>query len=215
MSTPHLARRNFLKSLSAFGFTAFLPLNLLPKTAAKPKIHFISIGDLSSHILTYLSETRPNSQAANLNEVYSCITDGQFEEYDQHKNIHQLDYENFNRANLLQHKSRCLLLTDLNDAQAVSIAADICKTQRLSGQKCTLIAFLPFLFEGTTSRQKAENRLISLTQQAACHAIDLEKLRQEYGDLPYNEAFQRFNEKVERVLEEVILENFNIPFLIC
>ena len=96
-----------------------------------------------------------------------------------------------------------MLLTDLNDAQAASITADICKTQRLSDQKCTIIAFLPFLFEGTTSRQKAEIRLISLAQQAACHAIDLEKLRQEYGELAYNEAFQMLNERVGRVVEGI------------
>jgi len=216
MSTPHPARRNFLKSLAAMSFTAFLPLNLLPKTAEKPKLHFISVGDLSAQVLTYLYETKPHSPAANLNAIYSCINDGQFEEYNQHKNIHLFDYENFNPANLLQHKRPCLLMTDLNDAQAASIAADICKTQNLSGQKCTVIAFLPFLFEGTTTRQKAENQLISLAQQAACHAIDLEKLRQEYGELPYNEAFQVLNEKVERVLEEDLMgigQNDSLVFI--
>lgn len=60
MSTPHPARRNFLKSLTALGFTAFQPLNLLPKSAEKPKIHFISIGDLSAQVLTYLCETKPH-----------------------------------------------------------------------------------------------------------------------------------------------------------
>lgn len=178
-----------MKSLLAFGCVSALPLPLLIKFAEGPKVHLIGLGHLGCQSLKHVCNAPVPSSQANVGFTYTFVDEDLESEQAFPQDANILKYKNtlplYGFGN-----EQIIWLAAIGEAQAAAYLKTACLVMKQAHMHFSVVAFLPFRFEGLTKRRRAESCLEVINQLTNCEVIDMEDIRREHGALLFVEAFK-------------------------
>ncbi len=173
--------------------------------------HFIGLGSAGSTIAEYIFNKGiqakytiiRESKPQNLNSAINFI------EYSPKCDITQLrdmKFRIFNPKlnqeipksilNVFTKDENFILISGLSGATGTSLTKELAKWLDTRNKSFLFFGTLPFKFEGKQRISIASDFVKTIQTKSNFHFLNLEMIREKYGNLPMNEVFERANEEM-------------------
>ena len=215
-------RRRAIKTLTALAAVVCFPKFEFLRKPGPLNVHFIGLGGAGSNIIEHIHKK-------GITAKYTCITsperpklpaDIEFitfgpAEHDYHTyKVEMKDLEiTDDIQNLFNGDSMFVLFAGFGGTTGTNLAKQLSAMLHQNNKKFMVIYTMPFKFEG-----ESRNAFTLKTKQAMdgisnVHSFNLEVIRQNYGNVTLNVAFQKADEHCYQLFRKSVLEYSLDPLL--
>ena len=216
-------RRRAIKTLTALTAVVCLPKFEFLRKPGPFKIHFIGLGGAGSNIIEHIHKK-------GIKARYTCITSPerphlpadikfiQFgpSEHDYH--TYQVEMKDLEISediqNLFKSDSIFVLFAGFGGTTGSNLSRQLSTMLHRNGKKFMLIFTMPFNFEGERRKALALQAKSAVEVITHIDSFSLEMIREKYGDMKLNVAFQKADEHCYQLFRKNILKQMSDPLLI-
>jgi len=216
-------RRHAIKTLTALAAVVYLPNFKFFNNSRTLKIHFIGLGGAGCNIIE-------NIHKKGIKARYTCITspersylpaDIEFipfgpAEHDYH--TYQVKMKNLEISedvkNIFDGNSSFVLFAGFGGTTGTNLTRQISAMLHQKDKKFMVIYTMPFNFEGPSRKAFTLKAKQAMDGFSNAHSFNLEVIRQTYGNVKLNVAFQKADEHCYRLFRKNILMQSSDPSLI-
>lgn len=163
------------------------------------RVQLVGIGHMGCQALKHCYEVHPHSFHDYSTCTFTFVDEKPEENITTLQGANKLHYEDDSILKRLANE-KVIILASVGEAQAASFLKTASQKMKRENMHFSVIAFLPFRFEGLSKRRRATSCLESINQLTNCDVIDLEDIRREHGDLLYVEAFDKIYAHVAQLV---------------
>jgi len=215
-------RRRAIKTLTALAAVVYLPKFELFNNSRPLKFHFIGLGGAGSNIIEHIHKK-------GIDARYTCITsperphlptDIEFiqfgpAEHDFHTyKVEMKDLEiKDDIQNLFNSNSMFVLFAGFGGTTGTNLTRQLSAMLQQNNKKFMVIYTMPFNFEGASRNAFALKTEQAMDGISNVHSFNLEVIRQNYGNVTLNVAFQKADEHCYQLFRKNVPEYSPDPLL--
>lgn len=211
----NISRREAIKGLAAFGAISLLPKFLFSSFNGAAPIHFFGLGGAGSNQVEFLYNK-------GIKGKFTCISNPlrphlskeiQFINFiPPGKSHYKNGAEVFRTSdmkqaiempnlvlNLFNSNDTFVLFSGLGGYTGTFMTEELTTALLHNKKSFITISSVPFEFEGQKRRTLAENTINKLKSIENFHYYELDKIKNEYGNLPLKEALEKANEQMYKI----------------
>lgn len=211
----NISRREAVKGLLVLGTISLLPKFILTSFKGAAPIHFIGLGGAGSNQIEFLYKK-------GIKGKFTCISNPlrphlsqeiQFINFippgeSHYKNgVEVFKTSDMKQAieipnvvlNIFKSNDTFVLFSGLGGYTGTFMTEELTTTLQHNKKSFITISSVPFEFEGQKRRTLAENTINKLKSIENFHYYELDKIRNEYGDLTLKDALEKANEQIYEI----------------
>ena len=208
-------RRRAIKTLTALDAVVYLPKFELFNNSRPLKFHFIGLGGAGSNIIEHIHKK-------GIYARYTCITSPERPKlpadiefipfgpagHDYHTyRVKIKDFEITDAIqNLFNSDSMFVLFAGFGGTTGTNLTRQLSAMLQQNNKKFMIIYTMPFNFEGASRNAVALKTKQAMDGISNVHSFNLEVIRQNYGNVTLNVAFQKADEHCYQLFRKSVLE---------
>ena len=215
-------RRRAIKTLTALAAVVYLPKFELFNNSRPLKFHFIGLGGAGSNIIEHIHKKRINAR-------YTCITSPerphlpddiefiQFGPADHDYHTYKVEMKDLEITDAIQNTfnsdSMFVLFAGFGGTTGTNLTRQLSAMLHQKDKKFMIIYTMPFKFEGTSRNVFALKTEQAMDGISNVHSFNLEVIRQKYGNVTLNVAFEKADEFCYQLFRNNVPEYSTDPLL--
>jgi len=203
-----MKRREAIKTIIGIGVITACPGILTSlQLSDNNKTHFIGLGGGGTNVLEYFKEQNIKGDFSGIRSFLSTdnTTKNGINYFDMFPYIEQNGWKSIDHNQYIPNELQRILhvgnnfvfIAGLGGRLGANLLSQSVKILNQQGKKFTVIAMLPFAFEGAKRKQKAHQLCNELKEITKPIILDLEnEIKAKYGDMRIAVAFEKANEEM-------------------